>query len=72
MELKHLYTQPGDVVVPWRGEWGEWNALITFPSDESVYILPDTADDDHYVVIHHSQIDDLIEALKIMKENKNV
>ena len=65
MKLEHLDTQPGDVVVPQRGEW---NALITFPSGESVYILPDTADD-HYVVIHHSQIDDLIEALKTVKEN---
>lgn len=63
MELKYIVTQPGDVVIP----SGEGDALVVYASGEFVSIYPDVPDD-LYVSVHNSQIDDLIEALKIMKE----
>lgn len=69
MELKHLYTQHGDVVMS-PGDNGD--PLLTYSSGGFVCIIPDTPRWEESLLIHHSQIDDLIEALKIMKENKNV
>ena len=64
MELEYIITQPGDVVIP----SGEGDALVVYPSGPFVNIFPDVPDD-LYVQVHNTQIDDLIEALKTMKEN---
>lgn len=69
MDLKYLETKPGDVVLPPYGdEEDEYATLVAYEDGEFIIALDDV--ECTHIIIQEPQIDDLIEALKIVKENR--
>lgn len=68
MDLKYLETQPGDVVIPpYAGEEDEYATLVYYEDEYYNIALDD--EEATTINIHESQFDDLIVALKTVKEN---
>ena len=68
MELQHIITEPGDVVIPpYDDSEGEYAILVFYEDEEYTIALDDELFTN--VTVHESQVDDLIEALKTVKEN---
>lgn len=69
MELEYLHTKPGDVVIPpYDKNDPDDVAVLVYSEGEYICIGLDDLEYDR-VDIHKSQVDDLIVALKTMKEN---
>lgn len=68
--MEHLIADPGDVVIPplEDGRDDEFALLVWATEDDYVVLSPDDNTDNDDVAIHKDQIDDLIIALKTVKE----
>lgn len=69
MELKYLETQPGDVVIPPYGDDEDEYPTLVYYEGEYYNIALDN-EEATVINIHESQLDDLIVALKTVKEFK--
>ena len=69
MDLKYLETEPGDVILPPYGDDKYEYATLVYYEDEYYNIALDS-EDCTTINIHESQLDDLIVALKTVRENQ--
>ena len=68
MGLQYLQAAPGDVIIPSYDKSDPDDvAVLVYPEGEYIHIGLDNAVYD-CVYVHESQVDDLIDALKTVKE----
>ena len=68
MELQHLNTKPGDVILPPFDDSEDEVATLFYYEDGDIWIVTDE-DEPAVISFQIGQADDFIEAIKIVKEN---
>jgi len=73
MDLEFLEALPGDVVIPpaegFANVADDEAALLVWADDDGYVCMTHDDEDEDTLAIHPSQVDDLINALKTVKEN---
>lgn len=68
MELQHLKTKPGDVILPPFDDSEDEVATLFYYEDGDIWIVTDE-DEPAAISLQMGQADDFIEAIKTVKEN---
>ena len=68
MELQHLKTEPGDVILPPFDDSEDEVATLFYYEDGDIWVVTDE-EEPAVIVFQIGQADDFIEAIKTVKEN---